>query len=661
MRSVDLLVLLCLLLLTPLPFPRLPSVDAWPTSCPVFRGPTWGRDPPSTAPHAPVDDAIACTRSFREAYDYAHMDYRHFEAESEPSGEHTSTTPTAAAALPLRSARSQWERREQQQHAQQSSVAAVEADAAVPLVYGSWPYHSNSSVCLAAIHSGVITDEDGGWLMMGPFAAFHHPLLLDLSGPHPDEPVPELGPYLDVLSPISGLQLFPLHSSQPSLSNGVQSRHAAEGWTAGSAELPTTTIADVSFVVHSRGNLIESVSHPPFSARSGHMQQTLPGLFGGGQRWPVSVLHLVVGGRNATHYHNDVWVAAQVDGHGPPHYHRTLHDCSGCGCPTRRSAAGRTWRVNRFPASPHSFAQHGRTAPARCRRSPMTRFQCGGICGCTGDRPATTAGCRSWACAVTRCGCSPSPSTRRRRPSLCRSRGPRSRCDGPSSVRRATGKVLGSDPGLPHPPLSPQRRACGGSAQLRGRDVLAAFRNHQRDVVQLRQPIRVSLGPLPAVRPSAVRSVGQPAAQTWDFARGPPYPGSFGGGVRYLEHWVNASWGLARLVVAELLMDWWTCVAVGDGSDFITALDACAWLHLADVSANVSTPPSPTSSWPVPAVDGGWWSDVSADSSHLGGGRGSREAQQLWSVAQPYAASSGGDRPSQQRGGQYNATMITRP
>ena len=72
-------------------------------------------------------------------------------------------------------------------------------------VYGSFPYHSNSSVCLAAIHAGVLSDEEGGGLMADRF----YPLSWAND---------------------STQTVFPHQSSRASLSNGVLSLPVPHDW-----------------------------------------------------------------------------------------------------------------------------------------------------------------------------------------------------------------------------------------------------------------------------------------------------------------------------------------------------------------------------------------------------------------------------------------------
>ena len=172
-------------------------------------------------------------------------------------------------------------------------------------VYGSYPYHANSSLCLAAIHCGVISEAAGGWLQCGRFGAYRQPVLLDLTSPQPDvsRVLSANGSYRAVVADISGQELFPFNSSLPSLSNGVQTLHAAAGDGCPSCtELRNTSAADASWVVWGRGVLVPAPAIAPWPARAGHLQAAL--LYSG--------IWLVVGGRNDSHYLNDVWLGQRT-------------------------------------------------------------------------------------------------------------------------------------------------------------------------------------------------------------------------------------------------------------------------------------------------------------------------------------------------------------
>ena len=152
-------------------------------------------------------------------------------------------------------------------------------------VYGSYPYHAQSGLCLAALHSGLINDSQGGGLFV------HRFLRQDWSG---------------------GLTqtVFPFGSAVASLSNGVQSLPVPDSWHS----VPAAG-TDFSFTVSGRGQFVTQRRTAPWSGRSGHLHLAFP-MYGfprdlltvPPQAWFHRSQHLVIGGRNATHYLNDVWL-----------------------------------------------------------------------------------------------------------------------------------------------------------------------------------------------------------------------------------------------------------------------------------------------------------------------------------------------------------------
>ena len=72
-------------------------------------------------------------------------------------------------------------------------------------VLGSFPYHANSSICLSAIHSGIIGDQDGGAVLIQRF-------------------------YPESWDKDSTQAIFPHDSHRPSYSNGVQSIEVPSQW-----------------------------------------------------------------------------------------------------------------------------------------------------------------------------------------------------------------------------------------------------------------------------------------------------------------------------------------------------------------------------------------------------------------------------------------------
>ena len=142
-------------------------------------------------------------------------------------------------------------------------------------VWGSFPYDADSSACLAAIHSGIIDEALGGIIAMYavyPFTWFND----------------------------STQTIFPHGSHLGSLSNGVQSlevpRHRYHVPSVGE---------ELSWSVAGRGLLFKQKRTAPFAPRSNHLH------FHTYQPGPLYVkweTHWIVGGRNATHWFNDVWM-----------------------------------------------------------------------------------------------------------------------------------------------------------------------------------------------------------------------------------------------------------------------------------------------------------------------------------------------------------------
>ena len=138
-------------------------------------------------------------------------------------------------------------------------------------VYGSFPYHANSSICLAAIHAGVITSEQGGGLFIDRFFP------ADWSGG-------------------SSQTVFPHGSWAASLSNGVQTEAVPSGWHS----MPSALLA-YSWTVRARGVVASQRQTAPFSPRAGHLLLSLPNVASGAFT-SLPSWHLVIGGMNATHY-----------------------------------------------------------------------------------------------------------------------------------------------------------------------------------------------------------------------------------------------------------------------------------------------------------------------------------------------------------------------
>ena len=141
-----------------------------------------------------------------------------------------------------------------------------------PHVWGRYPYHFNSSVCLAAIHAGVINEQLGGRVFSKRFLRYEW-------------------------TNDSRETVFPFNSSLGSYSNGVHSRDVPPSWhsvPAGPYEQSATVLVPGGLFVHQR-------RLAPFAARAGHSQVRAGHQYDDKTR---SSFLLIVGGHNATHYLN---------------------------------------------------------------------------------------------------------------------------------------------------------------------------------------------------------------------------------------------------------------------------------------------------------------------------------------------------------------------
>ena len=150
--------------------------------------------------------------------------------------------------------------------------------AAIKPVYGSFPYHASSSVCLAAIHAGIINASTGGGVFVSRF-------------------------YRHDWSNTTNQTIFPYDSDQGSLSNGVQSEIVPAKWYT----VPSSD-TEWSYVVRSRGEFMAQRREAPFPPRAGHLHLlfALPE-----PSYDNYLIHVIVGGYNGTAYLNDVWVGVQ--------------------------------------------------------------------------------------------------------------------------------------------------------------------------------------------------------------------------------------------------------------------------------------------------------------------------------------------------------------
>ena len=152
-------------------------------------------------------------------------------------------------------------------------------------VYGSFPYHSSSSVCLAAIHAGIVSDPLGGGVFVSRF--YRHSWSNSSINGSASGGAPSI---------------FPFTSANGALSNGVQSMDVEPGWYT----VPSNG-SSWSYTVRGRGDFVMQRREAPFSPRSGHLQLQLTRF----DTQNTVVVHLTIAGHNATHYLNDVHMAVQ--------------------------------------------------------------------------------------------------------------------------------------------------------------------------------------------------------------------------------------------------------------------------------------------------------------------------------------------------------------
>ena len=217
-------------------------------------------------------------------------------------------------------------------------------------VYGSFPYDEQSSVCLAAIHAGVINESSGGAVLLDRFyperwtVTEHRSSAGDSDG-GPRRAVRGSGstsdgrrgemnlsavavtpsPSSSRLSPSSSPSLspaawFPHRSWQGSASFGVQSRAASQ---LQAVDADSGAGIGPSWTVRGRGLQPRQRQLAPFSPRAGHLHAWLYPELQLRANWSTGLLarsptdfnyrstlnyslHFVIGGHNDTHYMNDV-------------------------------------------------------------------------------------------------------------------------------------------------------------------------------------------------------------------------------------------------------------------------------------------------------------------------------------------------------------------
>ena len=159
-------------------------------------------------------------------------------------------------------------------------------------VIGSKPFHGNSAICLAAIHAGVINSSEGGAVHVDRF----YPADWSMS---------------------DSQTLYPEGAAQGSERHGVRS-----------VDVPLPEVvtpaaeSSYSWSVRPRGLVPRQVQQAPFSPRTGHVHAWLYPQLQIRASWSTSprcwrhtecaefslnyTLHFIIGGKNATHYLNDV-------------------------------------------------------------------------------------------------------------------------------------------------------------------------------------------------------------------------------------------------------------------------------------------------------------------------------------------------------------------
>lgn len=145
-----------------------------------------------------------------------------------------------------------------------------------PRVWGSYPYHVNSSACLAAVHCGVLDDTEGGLIYLSRFRRYEW-------------------------TNDSRETVFPFNTSLGSHSNGVDSLAVPASWH----RVPAGPHEQSATVTVASGLFLRERRVAPFAARAGHLHTHRLQFSNNSAltRGTISVV-LVVGGHNATYYMN---------------------------------------------------------------------------------------------------------------------------------------------------------------------------------------------------------------------------------------------------------------------------------------------------------------------------------------------------------------------
>ena len=203
-------------------------------------------------------------------------------------------------------------------------------------VYGSFPYAGNSSICLAAIHAGVLSDAAGGAVIVDRF----YPDSWEVADHSQDPPSST-----STTDSSSAGELFPHAAWRATLSFGVQSLEVPAGARGGGrVGIAVDGDGGSSWAVRTRSLLPRQRQTAPFSPRSGHLHAWLYPQLQLRLNWSTGAetasleaskvnsqatfnysLHFVIGGHNNSHYMNDVSDTLTLT-HTLTHMHTTASD-----------------------------------------------------------------------------------------------------------------------------------------------------------------------------------------------------------------------------------------------------------------------------------------------------------------------------------------------
>ena len=161
-------------------------------------------------------------------------------------------------------------------------LSLLSTSASPSQLFGSYPYHSSSSICLAAIHCGLLNSTVGGSVFVSRFYRSDW---------------------------TATASIFPNASASASLSNGVRSQEVPLAWNPQPASSD-----DWAYTVRGRGEWAVQRRPAPWSGRSGHLHATLSApsnrVVAGDALLEVQ---LIVGGYDGVGYLNDVWLSSRAN------------------------------------------------------------------------------------------------------------------------------------------------------------------------------------------------------------------------------------------------------------------------------------------------------------------------------------------------------------